>query len=119
MASRLLAAGYLLTVYNRTAAKAEPLVGLGARVASSPKEACADVDAVLCMVSDDEASRAMWLGTDGILAADLREHALAIECSTLSHGWVMDLAAEAGRRGLSYIDAPVTGLPADAATGTI
>jgi 3-hydroxyisobutyrate dehydrogenase len=119
MASRLLQAGYQLTVYNRTAAKAEPLVALGARLASSPRDACVDVDAVFCMVSDDAVSRAMWLGSDGILAAELQQRALAIECSTLSHGWVMDLAVAVGRRGLRYVDAPVTGLPADSASGAL
>ena len=119
MASRLLQAGHPLTVYNRTAAKTGPLAALGARVALSPKDACADADVVFCMVSDDTASRAVWLGAEGILAAGLQEHALAIECSTLSHGWVMDLAAELGQRGLRYVDAPVTGLPADAASGAL
>lgn len=117
MASRLLQAGYLLSVYNRTAAKAAPLVALGARLASCPKDACIGADAVFCMVADDAASRAVWLGADGVLAAELREHAVAIECSTLSHGWVMDLAGEVGRRRLRYVDAPVTGLPVDAASG--
>ena len=64
------------------------------------------------MVADDEASRAVWLGADGALAADLGPGTLAIECSTLSHDWVMELAGEAGGRGLRYLDSPVTGLPA-------
>jgi 3-hydroxyisobutyrate dehydrogenase len=71
------------------------------------------------MVSDDAASRAIWLGADGILVSDLAPGTLAIECSTLSHGWVMELAAEVAGRGLRYIDSPVTGLPADAAGGAL
>jgi 3-hydroxyisobutyrate dehydrogenase len=71
------------------------------------------------MVSDDAASRAIWLGADGILAAELAPGTLAIECSTLSHGWVMELAAGVASRGLLYIDSPVTGLPADAAGGVL
>src|SRR3989442_10447132 len=89
-------------------------------MASSPAEACAGASAVFCMVSDDTASRAMWLGSNGVLASsELVLDALAIECSTLSHGWVMDLARQAGGRGLRYVDAPVTGLPADAAAGAL
>jgi 3-hydroxyisobutyrate dehydrogenase len=119
MASRVLDAGHRVSVYNRTAAKAEALVGRGARLATSPKDACLNADAVICMVSDDAASREMWLGADGVLASELASGALAIECSTLSHGWVMELAAQAARRGLRYIDSPVTGLPADAAAGSL
>jgi 3-hydroxyisobutyrate dehydrogenase len=119
MASRVLDAGHRVSVYNRTAAKAEALVGRGARLATSPKDACLNADAVFCMVSDDAASREMWLGADGVLASEVAPDALAIECSTLSHGWVMELAAQAARRGLRYIDSPVTGLPADAAAGSL
>ena len=119
MASRVLDAGHRVSVYNRTAAKAEAIVGRGARLATSPKDACVNADAVICMVSDDAASREMWLGADGVLASELASGALVIECSTLSHGWVMELAAQVARRGLRYIDSPVTGLPADAAAGLL
>jgi 3-hydroxyisobutyrate dehydrogenase len=71
------------------------------------------------MVADDTASRAIWLGPDGVLAANPPKNAFAIECSTLSHDWVMQLAAEAAARGLRYIDAPVTGLPDAAAAGAL
>jgi 3-hydroxyisobutyrate dehydrogenase len=119
MASRLLDAGHELSVYNRTASKADPLAKRGVRLASTPQEACAGASAVVCMVADDAASRQIWLGAQGALASDLQSSALAIECSTLSQGWVMDLAARAGERGFRYIDAPVTGLPDDAAAGAL
>ena len=119
MASRLLEAGHRVSVYNRTAAKADALVRRGVRLAESPKAACAGAEAVFCMVADDAASRAVWLGADGILASELVPGTLAIECSTLSHGWVMELAAGVAGRGLRYIDSPVTGLPADAADGVL
>jgi 3-hydroxyisobutyrate dehydrogenase len=119
MASRVLDAGHHVSVYNRTATKAESIVRRGARLAVSPKDACQNADAVFCMVSDDAASREMWLGADGILASELAPGALAIECSTLSHGWVMELAAQVASRGLRYIDSPVTGLPPDAAAGSL
>jgi 3-hydroxyisobutyrate dehydrogenase len=119
MAGRLLAAGHELTVFNRTAAKAEPLVRLGARYAASPWEACNGAEAVFSMTADDSSSRSVWLGPEGILAASLAPRRLAIECSTLSYDWVMELAGEAAARGLRYIDAPVTGLPDDAASGAL
>ena len=119
MASRLLARGYELTVYNRTASRAEPLVAAGATLAPTPRAACAGVDAVVTMTADDVSSRAMWLGDDGALAAELAPQTLAIECSTVSHEWVLDLARRAAERGCRYIDAPVTGLPASAAAGEL
>ncbi len=96
MAPRLLATGHRVAVYNRTAARAEPLVAAGATLACSPREACDGADAVVAMTADDESSKAMWLGADGALAAALQPGALAIECSTLSHGWVLELARRSG-----------------------
>ena len=116
MARRLLDAGHDLTVFNRTASRASSLVSAGARTASSPRAAAEGAEVVFVMVGDDAASRAVWLGDEGILAADLATETMAIECSTLSYGWVLELAAAATLRGLRYIDSPVTGLP-DAAAG--
>jgi 3-hydroxyisobutyrate dehydrogenase len=80
MASRLLAAGHQLNLYNRTAARAESLVRAGAHLYSTPKAACQGVEAVISMVTDDSASRAIWLERDGVLAADPAPGAFAIEC---------------------------------------
>lgn len=119
MAARLLEAGHHLNVYNRTPNKADALASRGAQVAGTPKAACAGADAVFCMVSDDVASRSVWLGEEGILAAQMTPATLAIECSTLSHDWVLELAGLVRSRGLSYLDSPVTGLPDDAARGAL
>jgi 3-hydroxyisobutyrate dehydrogenase len=119
MASRLLAAGHELSLYNRTASRAEPLVRHGARALPTPREACIGATAVFAMTADDHSSRAVWLGDHGILAANLEAGSFAIECSTLSHDWVTELAATAAMRGLRYIDAPVTGLPDTAAAGAL
>jgi 3-hydroxyisobutyrate dehydrogenase len=119
MATRLLRAGHQMSVYNRTASRAKSLVHQGAQMYETPRDACQGVDAVISMVADDTASRAMWLGPDGILAAGLATNGFAIECSTLSHDWVMQLAANCTERGLRYIDAPVTGLPEAAAAGAL
>ena len=119
MARRFLHAGHSLRVYNRTREKAEPLLRQGAVVAATPRQACEGADAVLSMSADDAASRAVWLGAEGALQASLRPGAFAIECSTLSHEWAMELAAQTARQGLRYIDAPVTGSPEDAARGAL
>jgi 3-hydroxyisobutyrate dehydrogenase len=119
MAERLRAAGHDVAVCNRTPEKAAPLVRAGARWADTPKAAADGAEAVFVMVSDDDASRSVWQGPDGVLAADLEPRAFAIECSTLSYDWVLDLAADAAARGLRYLDCPVTGPPDAAAAGRL
>jgi 3-hydroxyisobutyrate dehydrogenase len=118
MAGRYLDAGFQVAVWNRSKAKAEDLIGRGARWASSPADAAAGADAVVTMVADDEASRAVWLGQDGA-AATMKAGTLAIECSTVSYRHALDLARELRGRGLVYIDSPVTGLPDAAAAGKL
>jgi 3-hydroxyisobutyrate dehydrogenase len=117
MASRLLAVGFELTVYNRTRARAKPLVDAGAHLAATPRDACAGADAVIAMTADDVSSKAMWLGAEGALAAELAPSTLALECSTVSHEWAMTLGRCVAERGWRYLDAPVTALPAAAAAG--
>lgn len=118
MAGRYLDAGFTVTVWNRSKAKAKDLLARGARWATSPEDAAIDADAVVTMVADDEASRAVWLGKDGA-AANMKAGTLAIECSTVSHRHALDMARELRSRGLIYIDCPVTGLPEAAATGKL
>jgi len=119
MAGCLIKAGHDLTVYNRTMEKTRPLAELGATAADTPQEAAKGADAVIAMVGDDEASKAVWLGDAGALAAETAENAMTVECSTLSHDWVLELAATAGQKGLRYIDCPVTGIPVKAAAGDL
>jgi 3-hydroxyisobutyrate dehydrogenase len=119
MARRLLDCGHQLRVFNRTFTRADDLVRRGALQFGTPREACDGVEAVVSMVTDDQASRAIWYGSTGALAAQLAPGALAIECSTLSYDWVLELSAEVTRHGLRYLDAPVTGLPGSAAAGEL
>jgi 3-hydroxyisobutyrate dehydrogenase len=118
MAGRYLDAGFSVAVWNRSKAKAEGLIARGARWASSPADAAVDADAVVTMVADDAASRAVWLGREGAAAA-MKPGALAIECSTVSHQHALDLSRELRGRGFVYIDSPVTGLPDAAAAGKL
>jgi 3-hydroxyisobutyrate dehydrogenase len=118
MAGRYIDAGFTVSVWNRSKARAEGLIARGARWATSPEDAAIDADAVVTMVADDEASRAVWLTRDGA-AATMKAGTLAIECSTVSHHHALDLARELRGRGLIYIDSPVTGLPDAAASGKL
>jgi 3-hydroxyisobutyrate dehydrogenase len=118
MAGRYLDAGFEVTVWNRSKAKAYDLIARGAHWATTPAVAATGAAAVVTMVADDEASRAVWLGKDGA-AASMKAGALAIECSTVSHGHALEMARELRSRGLIYIDCPVTGLPEAAAAGKL
>jgi 3-hydroxyisobutyrate dehydrogenase len=118
MAGRYLDAGFAVVVWNRSKAKAEDLIARGAQWATSPEDAAIDADAVVTMVADDAASRAVWLTRDGA-AATMKAGSIAIECSTVSHEHALYLARELRGRGLIYIDCPVTGLPDAAASGKL
>lgn len=118
MAACLLGAGHQVSVWNRSAERAAPLVEAGANAAASPAQAAEDADAVFAMIADDEASSRVWTADDGAFATAPRG-ALVIECSTISHGQVMRLSKAAAARGLTYIDSPVNGPPAAAAKGEL
>ena len=118
MAANLLKAGFSLTVYNRTRAKAEAFVSQGARVADTPSEAASGATVILSMLADDTASREAWLGKTGALAAAAKGTVL-VECSTVSPAWIEELAELAKARGLELIDAPVTGSRLQAAGGQL
>src|ERR1700710_851018 len=118
MAGRYLDSGFTVAIWNRSKAKADDLVARGARWANSPAEAANGADAIVTMVADDEASRAVWLGDSGA-ATTAKSGALAIECSTVSYRHALDLGRALRARGLVYIDSPATGLPDAAAAGKL
>lgn len=118
MAANLLKAGFPLTVYNRTIEKAQALVDGGARLASTPADAAHGASIVISMLADDQASREVWLGRDGALAA-AAPGAILIESSTVSPAWVAELAGEAAQCGVEFLDAPVTGSRMQAAAGQL
>lgn len=118
IAQNILKAGFNLTVYNRTAAKAEPLAELDVHVAASPREAAQGTEALISVVADDAASREIWLGEAGALGG-AGSSTIIIECSTLSHAWTGELAQLASQRGIAFLDAPVNGGPSVAAAGEL
>lgn len=118
MAHCLLRAGHAVTVFNRTRERAEPLRAEGARVAARPAEAARGAEFVISMVADDGASQAIWQGEDGALGA-ASPGALLVESSTLSPGWIQNLARQAAARGCELLDAPVTGSKPQAEAGEL
>src|SRR6201991_1735197 len=116
MAGRYIDAGFAVSVWNRSKAKAEDLIARGARWTTSPEDAAIDADAVVTMVADDEASREVWLTKDGA-AATMKAGTLAIECSTVSSQHAWEMADRLRGRGFIYIDSPVPRLPDAAAAG--
>ncbi len=118
MAGRLLSANFPLAIYNRNREKAAPFARDGAVVVSSPGEAASKAEIVISMVADDLASRDVWLGENGALEG-ASSGTVLIECSTLTVGWVKELAAAATRRGCELLDAPVTGTKPHAAAGEL
>ncbi|CAM3330539.1 NAD(P)-dependent oxidoreductase [Thalassospira profundimaris] len=116
MIKRLLSKGYDIKVWNRNKTKLEPLVTLGAVACDTPAMAAKDVDTVISFMSDDAAARSVWLGDDGALAA-MSKDSIAIECSTLSHAFVLELSKTIEAAGVRYVDSPVTGIPADVEAG--
>jgi 3-hydroxyisobutyrate dehydrogenase len=118
MAATLLKAGFPLAVWNRSRAKVDAFAAQGARAAESPADAARGASVILSMLADDAASRAVWLGSDGALAA--AEHgAVLVDSSTVSPTWIAELAEAAAARGVSFLDAPVTGSRAQAAGGQL
>lgn len=108
MAANLLGAGFPLSVYNRARSKAEALISKGARIADSPADAAKEANVIIAMVADDKASRDVWMGAKGALAA-AEKGAVLVESSTVSPRWIEELGESAATHGLDLLDAPVTG----------
>jgi 3-hydroxyisobutyrate dehydrogenase len=111
MIPNLLKGGHDVTVYNRTLEKARPLEGLGAKLAATPRQAVEGADAIISIVIDDAASQAVWTGKDGALSGAPKPGALAIESSTVSNAWILELARLAEAKGLHFMDIAVAGRP--------
>jgi len=110
IAENMRAAGFTLTVYNRSAERADALVARGARRATSPR-ACADgAAAVVTMVSDDEALEAVAFGADGLVAG-LQPGAIHVNMTTTSVAMTRRLAEVHRARGTRFVAAPVYGRP--------
>ncbi len=118
MAANLIAAGHDVTVYNRTAARADQLVEKGAARAETAAELAATVDVTMLCLATPAVCEEMLLGPDGVIAA-MPEGTLLIDFSSNGPDTAerCDEAAAAG--GVGYLDAPVSGGPGGAKDGTL
>jgi 3-hydroxyisobutyrate dehydrogenase len=108
MAARLAAAGYSLHVYNRSPAKAEPLLAAGAQWHETPASLAESVDIVVTIVGLPDDVRAIYLGEDGLIA-HARPGSVLIDMTTSSPALACEMAAHAAQRGVDMLDAPVSG----------
>jgi 3-hydroxyisobutyrate dehydrogenase len=119
MAGHLARAGHHVTVYNRTAKKAEQWVEeYGGKAARTPREAAAGAQIVFSCVGNDDDLRSVFLGADGAFAGMARD-AVAFDNTTASAKVARELHAAAGKLGLHFIDAPVSGGQAGAVNGQL
>jgi len=118
MASRLLAAGAPVTIWNRTAERGDDLVAQGARRAKTPADAAYDAEIVLTMLADPSALERVLAVPDGILKT-LKRSALMIDCSTVGPTTATATAAQCAARGGACVVAPVLGSVPAAEQGSL
>jgi 3-hydroxyisobutyrate dehydrogenase-like beta-hydroxyacid dehydrogenase len=119
MAARLLAAGHEVTLYNRTAEHAQPLLSKGASFAATPLSAVSGAELVVSMLRDDAASADVWCDGERGALAGLSSNAIAVECSTVTQQWALRLHALVAQRGAQCLDAPVLGSRPQAEAGAL
>lgn len=119
MALRLAAAGFDLSVYNRDPTRSEPLTAAGATAVDSPAELLADCEVVLTMLAGPAAAEAVIAGPGGILSAAGDGAEVLVEMSTIGPTAARELARQAAERGVTLIDAPVSGSVPAAEAGSL
>ena len=120
MAGHLTRAGHQVTVYNRSAAKAQAWLAEcpGHGSAPTPREAAAGADIVFACVGNDDDLRSVVLGPDGAFAG-MKPGAVFVDHTTASASVARELSSEAQKHGLQFIDAPVSGGQAGAVNGAL
>ncbi len=109
MAGHLARAGHEVTVFNRTQARAERWAKeFGGRWAATPAASAADCEIVFACVGRDADVRAVAVGSQGAFGA-MKKGAVFVDHTTASAGLARELAAEARKRGIGFVDAPVSG----------
>ncbi|MGA9851128.1 MAG: NAD(P)-binding domain-containing protein, partial [Roseiarcus sp.] len=119
MAQRLLGQGHTLKVWNRSPGPTEALAERGAVRAATPREAAAGADVVISIVSDDSAARSVWLDAEAGACAGLSRGALAVESSSVTPAWILELGAAVRAAGADLVDAQVTGSRPQAEAGQL
>jgi 3-hydroxyisobutyrate dehydrogenase-like beta-hydroxyacid dehydrogenase len=114
MATNLQKHGYALVLFNRTAAKAKTLLGRCGTLADSPANLAEQVGILFTMLADPTAVEEAALGDNGFLD-HLQQHSVWVDCSSVNPSFSKRMAAEAARRNIRFVDAPVTGSAVPAA----
>ena len=118
IARNLLSAGFVVSVWNRTAERAAPLAADGARQASSPAEAAEGADLTLTMLADGDAVNDAMTGPEGALAS-LQPGSVWIQMATIGDEWTERLGALATENDIQFVDAPVSGSDGPAQEGQL
>ncbi len=118
MAANLVRAGHQVTVWNRTASKADPVVELGAMPAESPRAVAATSDIIFVCVSDTPDVEAVLFGADGVTDG-LAAGSVVVDHSTVSPAATRAWAKRLADNGIGYVDAPVSGGSEGAVKGTL
>jgi 3-hydroxyisobutyrate dehydrogenase len=118
MAANLLKAGFRVRVWNRTAARMEALVEAGAEAGASPADVAEHSDIIITCVSDTPDVEHVLFGDEGV-AQGAKSGALVVDCSTISPAATRDFAARLAERGVTMLDAPVSGGSEGAVKGTL
>ena len=118
IATRLIGHKHEVTVWNRTAAKAQSLASSGAKVAATPRELAGSVEIVISILTNAQAIHAAYDGQDGLLAGDIKGK-LFIEMSTVRPGTEKTLGAKIDAQGAALIDCPVGGTVGPARDGKL
>lgn len=119
MTRRLLAAGFPLTVWNRTPDKCTPLLELGARRADTPAELCAEADILMLCLADTAVVREVVFGVGGVVEG-ARAGQVLVDFSSLEPAATREMAAELERcTGTRWVDAPVSGGTPGAEAGSL
>lgn len=110
IATNFLKNGYEVCVWNRTQGKTSDLISEGAIWANTPREAAERADLIFEVTANDESSREVWLGNNGIISVNFdSRQVFLITCATLSAKWVDELAAQISHSNKSFFDMPMTG----------
>jgi 3-hydroxyisobutyrate dehydrogenase len=118
MARRLVDAGHRVTVYNRDAKKAEPLVAAGARRGATPRAAAEGAEIVISMVTDSKAVEAVLLGPEGAIHGGA-QGAVFVDMTTMHPATARKIGEALRAKGVAFLDAPVTGMEFRARDGTL
>jgi 3-hydroxyisobutyrate dehydrogenase-like beta-hydroxyacid dehydrogenase len=110
MVPRLLSVGHTVTGWNRTRAKADPMIEQGMHWADSPREVARQSEIVFSIVTDTAAVKAVALGPEGVIAG-LRKDGIYLDMSTIAPDASRAIAAEFEAGGLTMLDAPISGSP--------